>query len=175
MYKKINNYLLKKRNNKERFFLTLYSLFFLSLYILIVVSFLNYFGLFVPISDERGETLSYLLNNFYYGVFFLFASVIVEELIFRLPISFLAKSKVSFNGKINSVFLINFFFGLIHIFNFNFQWSIFPQIFAIQTVIGLFFSFIYAINGGTEGEKLRPLIIVSLVHFIFNISLLLSI
>jgi hypothetical protein len=175
MYKKMNNYLLKKRNNKEAFFLTLYSLFFLSLYITVIIYLLNYFGLFVPISDERGETLSYLLNNFYYGIFVLFASVIVEESIFRLPISFLAKSQMRFSAKINIVFLINIFFGLIHVFNFNFDWAIFPQIFAIQTIIGLFFSFIYAINGGIDGKKIQPLIIISVIHFIFNISLLLSV
>lgn len=86
-----------------------------------------------------------------------------EEVIFRLPISWIVKtSDKKLSGVIFASAVFSLLFGLAH----SYVFSVF-----LQGVLGFLFCILYLKCGGFEGKILKPLIVTTLTHATYNFLL----
>jgi hypothetical protein len=97
----------------------------------------------------------------------LIIGVILEELIFRSPITFLYKYRVLPAYVYASILTLSVLFGLYHFQYFDeFDFVMTLPVFMMGALI---LSYVYWLCGGKEGKFWKPLIICFLYHLLFNL------
>ena len=102
-----------------------------------------------------------LLNSFF------------EEIIFRLPLSFIFKKVKNYNARLISITMSCFLFGVYHVLSYsNPDPILILEVMLLKYVAAYVFVIFYLVVGGVEGKIAKPLILVSLLHFLVDVFIL---
>jgi len=111
-------------------------------------------GLISPGPEKEGIKILSL-----YFPLFLAARAFLEEVVFRLPLGFARKLKLSARNTLALAILLSMIFGLAH--------GKIINIF-IQGVSGLIYSILFLKCGGYQGKIFKPLVTATATHAMFN-------
>lgn len=94
-------------------------------------------------------------------------TLLIEEIVFRGPISFMYKISRYQSLRIIFIYILISIFAFGHMDNY----SIFDFIFSFPNVFvsGYLFSYIYLIAGGKDGNFVKPIVITFILHLIFDL------
>ena len=121
------------------------------------ISFWFIFTLFQFQGSKYVPTVSILV---WYFPLMLLGKAFLEELIFRLPVSFLIRDIGYLDQRVFSFVLVwQIVFGLMH--------GGFLNIF-VQGVLGLMLVAVYLKCGGAKGKTLKPLLVATFAHALYN-------
>jgi hypothetical protein len=171
MLKKLENFLYKKRENKEIlfiFFLILSFDYFRTDITHLIISFLS--PELIPKADILiGEITK---ENITYGIFgsivITFFYVVYEEALFRLPIAIFIRKNFSFIIKLLLILLLNIVFAITHFYTSTEAKFIVPIL--QQGIGGILMSILFILSGANVGKYFKALSIVVFYHFIWNMS-----
>lgn len=101
------------------------------------------------------------------SLFLIMLNLLIEELVFRVPISFYIKSGLDLRFKLSLIFLSSIIFGIIHLQYFDTQ-ELFITL-PVMIIGGLIYSFVYLLLGGKDGKVLLPLVGVWIIHVLYDL------
>ena len=120
-----------------------------------------YFSLLIWLLEVQIElNENYYLEDFVFGFWWTFRSVLLEELLFRGALLIIA---IKFLGELRACILSSIIFGIYHWFSYDVFGSLMPMlhVFIITGVGGLMFAYAYA--------KTRSLYLPVALHFGWNL------
>lgn len=164
------DYLMNIRLIGAAFRVTLLLLFIYFIHSVVMLSILYFVFPNIFENETVYTTIPQIISNLIFWVTpfipTLFFVVLIEELLFRLPISLFINRKIKSEYKVAQVFFISFLFGVYHMVYFDFQEII--TVFYPTFITGLLFSIVYIIFGANQGKMFKPFIAVFILHFVLN-------
>lgn len=167
---KLTIYFENLSNRKDYHKYVLY-VFLINLSLYLLLDYLIFFIIFPDTPNNFLFNLGSIADNIIRNVLPIsgvaLTAVIFEEIVYRLPVSFLYKYKIDIKRRILGIFLLTIIFSVMHIESLGAYDILYVIPYAF--IGGISTTIIYIISGGSRGEVLRPLAYAISTHFLMNI------
>ncbi len=165
------DFLLNSQDTKKNTKVILY-LFLIYCFLTIILTLLNFVLFPSNLYLEEfylspSKILENLRNNVLPFVPIIFITLVFEELLFRLPISFFINRKITEHRKNFLIMGISLLFSLYHLQYFDLLELITTS--PILFIGGLIMSCVYIISGANRGKILIPFSITLVFHFMYDL------
>lgn len=164
----LEKYFYTKKTNIARFiFLNFLFLFLYSSLVAILIQ--VFFGQQVNNQAYISETDDLISNHLYSYLFLMLPlSALFEETIYRFPVVYFWKN-IKNNKKISLILILQFFFAVFHLGNFNFTIQTFISLFFVQFIAGIILTGIITNIYTKTGSIQKSYLVTSLFHYLHNL------